>query len=457
MACATALTDLQQPVTVLEASAWVGGLARSFELWGQTVDLGPHRFFSPDRIVVDFWRRFVEDDFILIDRLTRISYQGQLFHYPLQALDALGKLGPQHTLKALSSYSRARLRPRPSRSFEDWVINRFGAHLYQIFFKTYTEKLWGIPCTQIDTDWAAQRIKKLSLSEAIKHAFLKDRSKTHKTLLDQFAYPRQGAGIVYQRMQQYIHQQGGQIRLQSPVKRILLERGRATGVELVSGEQLPAQHIVSSMPLTRLVQALPATPPEILRACQQLRFRNTILVYLNINSENVFPDNWIYIHAAQVQIGRVTNFRNWGANQGPNSILCAELWCFDEDPLWSDTDHALENRVAQELRQIGLLQPQHHVLASHTLRLHRSYPVYALGYQAPLKQIQAYLDTIPNLHVIGRYGAFKYNNQDHSILMGLLAAAQIQSGTSQNLWGINADDQYQESAEVRTLYAKKAS
>lgn len=459
MACAAKLTDLGRPVTVLEAAPVVGGLARTLDLWGQRVDLGPHRFFSSDRIVVDFWRRFVGQDFTRVTRLTRISYGGTFFKYPLEAFDALGRLGLAQTARALASYGKARLRPHPApRSFEEWVVNRFGRHLFSIFFQTYSEKLWGVPCSRLDADWAAQRIKKLSLFEAAKAALFKDRGRTHKTLVDEFAYPLRGSGVVYERMKAHVEQGGGEVRLSTPVKRVLLEGGRAAGVELQSGEVLRGEAVVSTMPLSLMVRSLPGTPPEVLAACDQLRYRNTILVYLEVDSASLFPDNWVYVHSPQVQHGRVTNFRNWSPQlygDRPTSILCLEFWCFDQDPLWTEEEGALVRRAEAELRAIGLCPPGRKVLNGTALRLHRSYPVYETGYQAPLQRVQAHVNGIPGLYAIGRYGAFKYNNQDHSILMGLLAATELHTGSPQHLWDVNTDGEYQESAEVSRLFEER--
>ena len=258
LACATKLVDLGRDVTVVEASPFVGGLARSLELWGQIVDLGPHRFFSHDRVVINFWSRFVGSEFTRVNRLTRIAYQGTFFLYPLDAADALRKLSPIDTAHALASYAKARARPiAEPRSFEDWVTNRFGGHLFRMFFKTYSEKVWGISCQELDADWAAQRIKKLSLFEAAKAAVFKDRGRTHKTLADEFKYPRGGSGVIYERMRQHIEAKGGSVRLSAPVKRVLVENGRAKGVELESGEVRTADHVVVATTAGRAAALLP--------------------------------------------------------------------------------------------------------------------------------------------------------------------------------------------------------
>lgn len=456
LACAVKLAEAGVPVQVFEASPHVGGLARSFELWGQTVDVGPHRFFSSDRIVNEHWRRFVGDQFTLVNRLTRIFYKGRFFKYPIQPLDAFRNLDLLDVARSVASYGRQRLLPiRDPRTFEEWVTNRFGKHLFDIFFRTYTEKVWGIPCSRIDADWAAQRIKGLSLMEALKSAVLGNRA-GHKTLVDQFAYPDGGAGVVYRRQAELVRAHGGQVHLQRPVRQVLLdEAGGARGLLLADGERVEAHHVVSTMPLTQMVKGLPDVPADVKAACDQLYFRNTVLVYLEVDHPEVFPDNWIYVHAPEVQHGRITNFRNWSPSlygEARSTILCMEYWCFERDPLWKQDDAQLAALAEQELRRIALLKPGMRVARTHVLRVPRSYPVYETGYAEPLARVQAHVNAIPRLLAVGRYGAFKYNNQDHSILMGLLAAAEILTGRPQGLWDVNTDSAYQESAEVQALY-----
>jgi protoporphyrinogen oxidase len=448
LSCAVQLVDRGVPVQVFEASPYVGGLTRSMSLWEQTVDLGPHRFFSSDRIVTDHWRRFVGDDFAVVNRLSRILYDGRLFKYPIEPLDAARHLDLADAARAVASYAYARARPiAEPKTFEDWVTNRFGSHLFRLFFKTYSEKVWGISCARIDADWAAQRIKKLSLSETIRAAVLGNRDR-HLTLVHRFMYPHGGAGSVYERMAEHVRAKGGRVRLSTPVKRVLRgATGAVRGVELKDGSTELAPRVVSTMPLTLMVKGLEGVPAGVQQACDRLTYRNTVLVYLEVDSASLFPDNWIYVHSPQVQHGRVTNFRNWSPRlyRGrPTTILCVELWCFDHDALWARDDAELSAQAERELRQIALLQPALRVLNRHVLRLHKSYPVYETGYSRHLEQIQGWLDAVPGLLPIGRYGAFKYNNQDHSILMGLLAATELLTGRSQRLWSVHTDQRYAE-------------
>lgn len=444
-------------VHVLEASPYVGGLSRSLELWGQTVDLGPHRFFSSDKIVNDHWHEIIGQNYTMVDRLTRIYYRDRFFFYPLQPLNALRNLGALDVIRCLVSYIFVKLAPRKdAATFEAWVTSRFGERLFQIFFKTYTEKVWGIPCSRIDADWAAQRIKKLSLFEAVKAAFFKDRKQTHKTLVDQFAYPHGGTGQLYETMATKIAAMGGQISLNKPIVKILVESHGsgliAKGVKCQDGEEMYADHVISTMPLTLMAKSIEQAPQSVREACDRLYYRNTILAYLEIDATDLFPDNWIYVHSPQVKHGRITNFRNWcpSLTRGKNtSIICLEFWCFDEDKIWGDPESEIGALAEKELRSLRLLPAGVRCLNRKIIKIPRSYPVYETGYAKVLGVVQSFVDSVEKLYAIGRYGAFKYNNQDHSILMGLLAAREIATGQKQNLWAINTDSEYQEKAEIK--------
>lgn len=435
-------------VTVFEAGPAVGGMARSMDLWGQRVDLGPHRFFSSDTRVNEIWLEHAGRDYAMVDRLTRIYYRGRFFQYPIKAFDALSRLGVLEAAACTLSYAGERLRPTaPDGSFESWVVGRFGRRLYEIFFRTYSEKLWGIPCSELDADFAAQRIKKLSLFEAIRSAFFGGGGGRHKTLVEQFAYPLRGAGVVYERMADFIRARGGQVALQAPVKAVLVEGGAARGVELEDGRRVEADHVISTMPITLLVERLAGVPGPVLEAARALTFRNTLLVYLNVGATDLFPDQWLYIHAPELKTGRITNFRNWvpSLHGGqPTSILAMEYWCTEADPIWRATEAELVALAGEELRRTGLLGGAK-VLDGKVVRLPRCYPVYRRGYREPLKVVEAHLRSIPHLQVIGRYGAFKYNNQDHSILMGRLAAENVLGQGAHDVWSVNTDyETYQE-------------
>jgi protoporphyrinogen oxidase len=445
-------------VSVYEAGPAVGGLARTIDLWDQKVDVGPHRFFSTDSRVNSLWLEVVGHDYHMVDRLTRIFYKGQFFHYPLKPLDALAKLGPFTSLACLASYLKVKIsRKPPGRTFESWVESRFGRRLFEIFFKSYSEKLWGIPCDELDSDFASQRIKKLSLGEVVLSMLNLSRQR-HKTLVDQFAYPLEGTGIVYERMASHIRKLGGKIHTSTPVEKILFDGRRVNGLVTVDGGVHIHSELISTMPLTQLVRRLPDNPPRVVEACDALRFRNTIIVYLHIEESELFPDNWVYIHAPNLHCGRITNFRNWvpelyGSEK--SSILAMEYWCNSDDPEWTGPDSAMENLAKEEILRSGLAEKVT-VLDAKVLRIPKCYPVYKSGYQDHVATISDHLRKFEGLQVIGRYGAFKYNNQDHSILMGLLAAENILKNARNDLWAINTDyDNYQEKSQITKIGLSK--
>lgn len=451
---ASRLSQSGREVIVLEADERVGGLAKSITLWDQTVDLGPHRFFSNDKRVNQWWLSVIGRDYRMVNRLTRIYYRKRFFHYPLQALNALKNLGVVEAVGCMMSYLQEKCRPRKPadklEAFSDWVISRFGERLFNTFFKTYSEKLWGISCDDLDSDFAAQRIKKFSLGEALKSVFSTVKS-NHKTLVDRFAYPLGGTGVAYERMAETIKRNGGQVLTSTPVRRVLQEGGRVTGVETADGRRFASDHVISTMPMTLMARSLGDVPPQVEQALSHLKFRNTILVYLLVDRADLFPDQWLYIHSPDLRTGRLTNFRNWVPHlhgDSPKSILALEYWCYENDPEWSQSDDELIRLATDEIESTGLLHGAR-VEEGRVLRLPRCYPVYSRGYKQHLIPCVEWLKTFQGLQVIGRYGAFKYNNQDHSILMGLLAAENITKNAGHDLWSVNTDyESYQESAII---------
>jgi protoporphyrinogen oxidase len=441
-------------VDVFEASGEVGGMCRSFRLWDQTVDLGPHRFFSADPDVNRLWLEMAGNDFHMVDRLTRIYYRGRFFLYPLQLADVVRRMPLLDATGCLASYCREKIKPAHAdggESFESWVTAAFGRRLFEIFFKTYSEKLWGLPCTELDADFAVQRIKRFSLGQAITH-MLHVRRAQHKTLVDRFAYPTGGTGMIYERMASEVERLGGRIHRHAPVREIIRRKRRVQGLRLADGRLVSTDHIISSMPLTHLIRGLGAVPASVEEAAGRLQFRNTILVYLHVSPPNPFHDQWIYVHAPELQTGRITNFRNWAPElygSAASAVLALEYWCYDDDSVWRDSDQQLISRATTEMAATGLLRRER-VLDGHVVRVRRSYPVYRVGYREVLRPIRAFLSAFENLSVIGRYGSFRYNNQDHSILMGLRAAENVVNGASHDLWSVNTADEYQEAAALQT-------
>lgn len=446
------LGDQLSQLDVYELGEQVGGLSRTLDLWDQKVDLGPHRFFSRDPRINSLWLEVVRDQYDIVNRQTRIYYNQRFFDYPIRAFNALKGLGILEAFRCVLSYILERLSPtRDTSTFEGWVTSRFGKRLYAIFFKTYTERLWGIPCTELDSDFAAQRIKKLNLFEAIKNALLQGKGKQHATLVDQFAYPLGGTGSVYLSMQSMIEARGGKVWLRTGVKKVLTREGQLRALELEDGLEVEYDHIISTMPISLLVERLPEVPAEVKASAQKLRFRNTLLVYLEIGESDLFTDQWLYIHDPSVSFGRVSNFRNWvpelcGKQQ--STILCLEYWCNFGDALWELEEEELVELATREIVVSGLA-PEGSVLRGKVVRLPRCYPVYFMGYREAMAPVESYLSSIPGLHVIGRYGAYKYNNQDHSMLMGMRVAENILDHAGHELWEINTDyEVYQESSII---------
>jgi protoporphyrinogen oxidase len=338
----------------------------------------------------------------------------------------------------------------PGTTFQSWVESRFGKRLTHHFFKTYAEKLWGIPTSELDAEFAAQRIKKLSLWEAIKGALFGGGGEKHKTLVDQFAYPKKGTGVVYQRMKDSIEKNGGKVYLRTPIRELVTSGKVVKGVKLESGEIRNYDEVISSMPLTLLVTRLKDLPPKVEKATKSLRFRNTLIVYLQLKGDNIFPDNWIYLHSENLKMGRITNFRNWTKgilNGKKETILALEYWCFDEDDFWHWDDEKYIELAKEELVKTGLVTMDK-ILDGKVMRVPRCYPVYGHGYRKPLKVVEDFLRQYKHIQVIGRYGSFKYNNQDHSILMGIMATENILDNADHDLWNVNSDDEYQESSRI---------
>ncbi|MFZ2957939.1 MAG: FAD-dependent oxidoreductase [Candidatus Ozemobacteraceae bacterium] len=461
-------------VDVFEETSVIGGMCRTINMWNQRVDLGPHRFFTHDARVRTLWEEVVGSDFAMVQRLTRILYNDALFFYPLKPLDTLRKLGPVEAAVCVLSYMRRRLagsnwpykrnlknhsgcpvQELPRESFEDWVIERFGRRLFEMFFKTYSEKLWGMPCSELDADFSAQRIRRFSLWEAIKNAFFvggdyADSKWKHSTLLDQFAYPHLGSGAAFERMGTAIEKRGGRIFCSTPVCRVVSEGKKAIGVQLADGTVKRYDQVVSTMSLPTLVEGLSGVPDEVRACAAALHFRQTILVYLLVAADDLFPDNWLYVHSKNLKTGRITNFRNWTPHlygEDNRSVVVLEYWDDQgrKNPAETVGDDA--HRIAtaiQDFQESGFLG-ESLILDASVYRLDRSYPIYRKGYKEVLQPVERYLQSISGLSVIGRGGAFKYNNQDHSMLMGLLAAENLTGVAQHDLWSVNTDyGEYQE-------------
>ena len=448
------LLRLGQNSVVLEADSHIGGLARTAEYKGYLFDMGGHRFFTKVALVEKMWHEVLGDDFLTRPRLSRIYYRSKFFHYPLQPWNALFGLGVLESVRCALSYGKARLRPQfPEDDFETWVSNRFGRRLFSIFFRAYTEKVWGIPCRQIQAEWAAQRIKGLSLSSVIWNALggSRGRGGAIKTLIHEFQYPRRGPGMMWTKTCELVRKGGARVLVQAPVEKIVWEPGRIKAV-IAAGTVYEGEHFLSSIPIRTLIYCLdPPAPGPVVRAAEDFHYRDFLTVALIVRGAHLFPDNWIYVHDPKVKVGRIQNYANWSPEMVPdpeNSCLGLEYFCNEGDNLWSLPDSELLSLGGRELAQLGLVRPDA-ILDGTVVRVPKAYPVYDDTYQRGLTEVRRFLQTVPNLQLIGRNGMHRYNNQDHSMLTAILAARNA-LGCRYNLWDVNADAGYHEEGALFT-------
>lgn len=438
-------------VVVLEAEDQVGGLAKTVERDGYRFDLGGHRFFTKSQEVNELWWEVMGDEFLLRPRMSRIYWNNRYLDYPLRGPDVIKKLGPIELTRCMASYVRAAVRRgKRDDTFEEWVSNRFGRRLFELFFKTYTEKLWGVPTTEIRAEWAAQRIKGLSFFSAAKAAFFGNKGNKVKSLISEFHYPRYGPGQMWETMATAITGLGGEVRMSAPVERIELAGNRVVEVE-AGGElyELPAG-VISSLPLREMVEMIHPHPArEVLDAARGLRYRDFLTVALVVDGEDLFPDNWIYIHEPRVRVGRIQNYRSWSPWMVPDpSKACVglEYFCFAGDELWTMADDDLVELAARELEQLGLA-PRTKVERGFVSRVPKAYPIYDSNYAGRVATIRAWLDGIENLQQVGRNGLHRYNNSDHSMLTAMRAVENLLDGAQHDIWEVNAESVYHETHE----------
>jgi protoporphyrinogen oxidase len=445
-------------VSVLEKDPrYVGGISRTVEQGGYRFDIGGHRFFSKSQEIEDVWTEIMGEDLLVRPRLSRIIYQGKYFDYPLKAFNALRNLGPLETVLCILSYVRARLFPiRQPRNLEEWVTNQFGQRLFRIFFKTYTEKVWGISTTELSADWAAQRIKGLSLSEAIKNALwprqAKGRGAVIKTLIDEFRYPRRGPGELWERAAALIAERGYPVLMDQEVVALQHDGSQVTAVTVrdSAGNRTLQRgtHYISTLPMRDLVQAFdPPLPAHVQQAAQHLKYRDFLTVALIVKRADLFPDNWIYLHDPEIIAGRIQNFKNWSSDMVPDpatTCLGLEYFCFEGDGLWASGDEELVKLASRDLLALKLCQPAE-ILGGVVVRQAKAYPVYDDEYKQHVCTIRDYLEErAPNLQLVGRNGMHHYNNQDHSMMSALCAARNIAIDARLDPWSVNTDAEYHE-------------
>lgn len=442
---------------VLEKADRVGGLARTETYKGYHFDIGGHRFYTKVEEVQQLWQEMLGKDFLKVSRLSRIYYKNWFFNYPLDFFNALSNLGIVESLLILLSYLKAQLWPGPEEeTFEQWVSNRFGQRLYKSFFQTYTEKVWGIPCHMIQGDWAAQRIRGLSLRTAVANTLF---GANHtRTLINEFHHPVLGPGMMWQRFREVVEGQRGEVHLNTDVVRFRREGRHVKSVNVRHGGkviEISGEHFISSMPLTELIARLDPPPPaDVVRAARRLSYRAFILVGLIVDRADLFPDQWIYVHSPEVKVGRIQNFKNWSAATVPDprkTSLGMEYFCTEGDDTWTMSDAELIALATRELASLGLADIGD-VEDGVVFRQTRAYPVYDREYRKHLEVIQRFLATIDNLQTIGRNGLHRYNNQDHSMLTAMLAVRNL-LGEDHDLWSVNTERSYYE--EFTTDQLKK--
>jgi protoporphyrinogen oxidase len=458
------LTKAGLSVAIIEKdSRYVGGISRTVEHEGYRFDIGGHRFFSKSQQVVDLWNEILPDDFIQRPRMSRIYYEGKFYSYPLRAFEALRNLGIWRSTTCMASFAKVKLFPNKNvRSFEDWTVNQFGRKLFSIFFKTYTEKVWGMPCNEMSADWAAQRIKGLSLWGAVVDGLKRslglnkrpNDGKAVKTLLESFRYPRLGPGMMWEAARDKILATGlGQVHMGHALKQLAQDAAghwRMTASHDQGDTVIHARHVISSAPMRELasrIHPLPATLPQAM----DLKYRDFLTVALKIRSDDLFPDNWIYIHDSKVQVGRIQNFRSWSPEMVPErGVACVglEYFCFEGDGLWSMADDDLVELAKREMAILGLVDPAQ-VIGGAVVRQEKAYPVYDETYAANVAAMRTDLEArFPTLHMVGRNGMHRYNNQDHAMMTAMLTVENIKAcDRIYDIWCVNEDAEYHEAGD----------
>jgi protoporphyrinogen oxidase len=466
------LTKSGHSVHVIEKDeTYVGGISRTVEYKGYRFDIGGHRFFSKSKEVTELWNEILPDDFIERPRMSRIFFGGKFYSYPLKAFEALFNLGIFRSISCVLSYMRWQAFPhKETKTFEQWVTNAFGKQLFSIFFETYTEKVWGMKCNEISADWAAQRIKGLSLSSAIfdalKRSFsfgkkAKNDGMAVKSLLESFRYPRLGPGMMWNAARDKMMAQGGTLEMGQTLQSLRFDDGTQTWTVTSTDSEgatqiVKARHVISSAPIPQLVASIAPVPPAITSA-SQLRFRDFITVALMIRAEDMFPDNWIYIHDPSVKVGRIQNFRSWSPEMVPDAdTACVglEYFCFEGDGLWTANDDELIELAKKEMAQLKLAKPET-VIGGVVVRQEKAYPIYDDAYKAHVSAVQESLEArYPTLHMIGRNGMHKYNNQDHAMMTAMLTARNIEAGSRVfDVWHVNEDAEYHEAGREGEMAA----
>ena len=442
---------------VVEASDQVGGISRTESYKGYRFDIGGHRFFTKVGEVDELWHEVLGDKFVKRPRMSRIYYQGKYYAYPLKIFNALGNMGPVESVRIMASYAYWQVFPhREEENFEQWVTNRFGGRLFDHFFRSYTEKVWGIPCTEIRADWAAQRIKNLSLVKAVLNAVTG--ANDTASLIEEFNYPPLGPGQMWEAFRESVIAKGGEVRMQTAATKIFRTGMHVDAIELkdwsnpddVKVTRLEADQFINSMPIVEMIEAMdPPAPAHIQAAAKKLKYRDFLVVALVLDIPDPFPDNWIYIHSPEVSVGRIQNFRSWSEAMVPNpnhASIGMELFCHEGDGLWNSSDADLIAQAGRELEFLGLAKSSN-IIDGTVIRQPKAYPVYDGDYRAAVDTLSEWINEFDNFQTVGRNGMHRYNNQDHSMLTAMLAA-RIILGEKHDIWNVNVERSYHEEFTV---------
>ena len=456
------LAQAGDPVVVVEQDTVLGGISRTVERDGWRFDIGGHRFFTKVTPVEEFWHEVLpEEDFLLRPRMSRIFYEGKYYDYPIKLGNALGNLGVVEAVRCGLSFLWVRIHPpRDQSTLEGYIVSNYGWRLYRHFFKTYNEKVWGVSASELSADWGAQRIKGMSLWDAVWEPIRsslgrrRDRANQVTSLIEEFQYPKFGPGMMWDRCAELVGSLGGEVRMATSASAVHVDGGRAVAVTVDhdgTSERTEVSHVVSSMPLTALARIVePPVPAEVLAAADALHYRDFLTIALVVPESRGFPDNWIYIHAPDVEVGRIQNFGSWSPYLVKDGRTCLgmEYFVFEGDELWTMSDEDLVVLGTKELAAIGLVDASD-VEAGYVVRMPKAYPVYDDTYRDNVEVIRRWFErNAPNVHPVGRNGMHKYNNQDHSMYTAMLTVENIH-GASHDIWSVNVEEEYHETAGNR--------
>jgi protoporphyrinogen oxidase len=443
-------------VTIIEADPkYVGGIARTVDYKGYKFDIGGHRFLTKNKKIEEIWKKTLGEGLLYRNRLSRIYYEGKFYNYPLTILNALKNLGVIRSTHAILSFFKYKIFPiHPENTYEDWMVNKFGRVLFNIFFKSYTEKVWGIPTNQISKDWAIQRIKTFTLSKAIISSIFKSQQKKFLTLSNHFYYPKLGPGMMWEKFAGEFQRLGGKLVMGEKVIGLTQNKKKKWTVKVTNSQKIYLQgqfdRVISTMPLRSLIHAIEPNNEKVVKIAEKLKYRDFITILLIIDKKEVFKDNWIYIHEPSVKVGRIQNFKNWSPFMVPDECKTSvgmEYFISEDNKLWDQKDSELLEMAKDEVVTLGFCKPSE-IIDGKVIKAKKAYPIYDIDYGKNIKIIREFIKTLPNLHIVGRNGMHKYNNQDHSMATALIIANNIIAGRKiHDPWNVNSEAKYIENLE----------